>query len=187
MYIPHKELIIGGQRSGKTNRAEYLAAQWLQQSPNNQAVYLATAQAHDEEMHARIAYHRQERALRIPSMQTVESTDLTTHLQTRSRPDTAIVLDCLTLWLTQMYFPWQGAAATVDDIRARINAFLDTLAACQAQVYIVSNEIGLGLVAPQPETRAFVDALGLLNQQVAALCNHATFMAAGLPLPLKRP
>ena len=68
-----------------------------------------------------------------------------------------------------------------------ITALLQALKACQAQVYLVSNEIGLGLIPLGQENRAFVDALGMLNQRVAAACSHVTLMAAGLPLPLKRP
>lgn len=198
MPFLHKELIIGGQRSGKTTRAENLAAQWLQQakqqtehhSPQHKVVYVATAQAHDDEMRARIARHRQDRALRLPQATTIESTNLTLQLQTHSHADTAIVIDCLTLWLAQLYFPHPSADNAIcdaKDINARIDTFLQALSSCQAQVYIVSNEIGLGVVATHAQTRAFVDALGLLNQRVAAICSHVTLMAAGLPLTLKQP
>ena len=76
---------------------------------------------------------------------------------------------------------------TEDDEQAIHQALLQALKACQAQVYLVSNEIGLGLIPLGQENRAFVDALGMLNQRVAAACSHVTLMAAGLPLPLKRP
>ncbi|MDO5654014.1 MAG: bifunctional adenosylcobinamide kinase/adenosylcobinamide-phosphate guanylyltransferase [Brachymonas sp.] len=186
MNPSHKELILGGQRSGKTRRAEAQVAQWLQQSVNHRAVYVATAYAHDEEMRQRIARHQQDRAARVPRMQTVESTAIATVLQTHSQADTAIVVDCLTLWLTHWLMPWQTAPATQDAVAAHTETLLRAIADTQAQLFIVSNEIGLGVVAADPATRAFVDALGLLNQRVAAVCNHVTLMAAGLPLALKQ-
>ncbi len=184
---PHKELILGGQRSGKSARAELLTAQWLAQSAAHRAIFLATAQAHDEEMRQRIARHQQDRAQRLPGIQTVESTDITTQLLAHSRSDTAIVIDCLTLWLTHLHMPWQAAPATPAEAEARTQALLQAIADCRASLFIVSNEIGLGVIAPAPETRRFVDALGRLNQRVAAVCSHVTFMAAGLPLCLKQP
>ena len=184
---PHKELILGGQRSGKSARAELLAAQWLAQSPKRRAVFLATAQAHDEEMRQRIARHQQDRAQRLPGMQTIESTDIAAQLLAHSHADTAIVVDCLTLWLTHLLMPWQSPPATAEEAAASSDALLRTIAHTQASLFIVSNEIGLGVIAPAPETRRFVDALGRLNQRVAAACSHVTFMAAGLPLSLKHP
>lgn len=183
----HKELILGGQRSGKSARAERLAAEWLDRSPTHRAVYVATAQAHDEEMRLRIAHHQQDRAQRAPGMLTVESTDLAAQLNAHSHIGTAIVIDCLTLWLTHLLMPWQGATAPATEVASRTNALLQAICDCQAHLFIVSNEIGLGVIAPAPETRQFVDAIGRLNQRVAAACSHVTFMAAGLPLPLKHP
>lgn len=184
---PHKELILGGQRSGKSARAERLAAEWLSRSPAHRAVYVATAQAHDEEMRLRIARHQQDRARRAPGMLTVESTDLGAQLNTHSRTGTAIVVDCLTLWLTSLLMPWQGTATPAAEAASRTDTLLQAICDCQAHLFIVSNEIGLGVIAPAPETRQFVDAIGQLNQRVAAVCSHVTFMAAGLPLPLKHP
>ena len=184
---PHKELILGGQRSGKSARAEQLAAQWLAQSPTHHALFLATAQAHDDEMRQRIIRHQQDRALRLPGIQTIEGADVAAQLLAHSHADTAIVLDCLTLWLTQLHMPWQAPPTTPQQTEARTDALLHAIASSQARLFIVSNEIGLGVIAPAPETRRFVDALGRLNQRVAAVCSHVTFMAAGLPLPLKHP
>ncbi len=183
----HKELILGGQRSGKSARAERLAAEWLDRSPTYRAVYVATAQAHDEEMRLRIAHHQQDRAQRAPGMLTVESTDLAAQLNAHSHTGTAIVIDCLTLWLTHLLMPWQGATTPATEVASRTNALLQAICDCQAHLFIVSNEIGLGVIAPAPETRQFVDAIGRLNQRVAAACSHVTFMVAGLPLPLKHP
>lgn len=182
---PSKELILGGQRSGKSARAEQLTAQWLARLPTNRAVFLATAQAHDEEMRQRISRHQQDRAQRLPGIQTIESTDVAAELLAHSHADTAIVVDCLTLWLTHLHMPWQAAPATAEEQTKRTDALLHAITHCRSSLFIVSNEVGLGVVAPTPETRRFVDALGLLNQRVAAACNQVTFMAAGLPLTLK--
>lgn len=182
-----KELILGGQRSGKSARAEQLTAQWLTQRPTHRAIFLATAQAHDEEMRQRITRHQQDRAQRLPGIQTIESTNLAAELLAHSCADTAIVVDCLTLWLTHLHMPWQAEPATAQEQAERTDALLHAISTCQASIFIVSNEVGLGIVASTPETRRFVDALGLLNQRVAAACSHVTFMAAGLPLSLKHP
>lgn len=180
-----KELILGGQRSGKSARAEQLTAQWLARQPTHRAVFLATAQAHDDEMRQRISRHQQDRAQRLPGIQTIENTDVAAVLLSHSHADTAIVVDCLTLWLTHLHMPWQAPPASEAEQAKRTDALLHAITHCRASLFIVSNEVGLGLVAPTPETRRFVDALGLLNQRVAAACNHVTFMAAGLPLTLK--
>jgi adenosylcobinamide kinase/adenosylcobinamide-phosphate guanylyltransferase len=202
---PHHELILGGQKSGKTARAEHMAAHWLaaaqaptQTSAENiatapqaeaqprRAIYIATAQPWDEEMRQRIARHQSERAQRVPSMVTLETTDLPAALHAHSNPHTLLVIDCLTLWLTHLLMPMHGKPDAAQ-AQSGITALLQALKACQAQVYLVSNEIGLGLIPLGQENRAFVDALGMLNQRVAAACSHVTLMAAGLPLPLKRP
>lgn len=183
---PSKELILGGQRSGKSARAEQLTAQWLARLPSHRAVFLATAQAHDDEMRQRISRHQQDRAQRLPGIQTIESTDVAAELLNHSHADTAIVVDCLTLWLTHLHMPWQAAPASAEEQAQRTDALLHAITHCRSNLFIVSNEIGLGIVAPTPETRRFVDALGLLNQRVAAACNQVTFMAAGLPLTLKQ-
>ena len=183
---PHHELILGGQKSGKTAHAERLAGAWLQQSDQHRAIYLATAQAWDDEMRQRIARHQQERALRVPGMRTVElarlPVDLPTWLGQESRADTAIVIDCLTLWLTHWLMPVEQSSPTAN---CPADGLLQAISACKAHIYLVSNEIGLGVIPLGAQTRAFVDALGSLNQRVAAVCSHVTLMVAGLPLPLK--
>lgn len=107
------ELILGGQRSGKSRRAELLARDWLAASPSHQAVMIATAQAWDEEMVERIARHQQDRAERVPGMNTVEElTALGEAIQTHSAPQTLVVVDCLTLWLTNLLMPHEVAKKT---------------------------------------------------------------------------
>lgn len=188
--IARSELILGGQKSGKSRRAELLARQWVQQSPEHRAVMIATAQPWDEEMRTRIARHQQERAERVPGMTTVEEPlELAEAITRHSTPATLVVVDCLTLWLTNQLMPVDfdpnSPPAQVEP--ARVASFLIAIAQAPGPVVFVGNEIGLGVIPMGREVRAFVDALGRLNQQVAATCERVTLMAAGLPLSLKAP
>ncbi|MDD2713292.1 MAG: bifunctional adenosylcobinamide kinase/adenosylcobinamide-phosphate guanylyltransferase [Simplicispira sp.] len=261
--IARSELILGGQKSGKSRRAELLAQGWLAQSPQHRALLIATAQPWDDEMRARIHRHQRDRAERVPGMATLEEPhDLAAALARHSRPDTLIVVDCLTLWLTHWLMPateagqegldvpptqqpccptpspagdrlgWGPAALDREaglfaappapipafpqggkelnpvaaafggggaptqpglkpnqppalDWQAQRALFLEALEGAPGPVVLVGNEIGLGVIPMGREVRAFVDALGLLNQQVARVCQRVTLMAAGLPLSLK--
>ena len=183
------ELILGGQKSGKSRRAELLARSWLAQSPSHQAVMIATAQPWDDEMRERIARHQTDRAERVPGMQTVEEPlALGETLARYSQPQTHVVVDCLTLWLTNLLMPAENNEqneAAAHAARAQVAMVLRAIENAAGPVVLVGNEIGLGVIPLGRETRAFVDALGLLNQQVAQACQRVTFMAAGLPLTLK--
>lgn len=177
-----RELILGGQRSGKSRRAEALAQAWLGAGvAGRRAVFIATGSAHDEEMRARIERHRADRAARLPSMLTVEEPlALADVLQQHLSPDCLVVVDCLTLWLANQAEPLEGFAEAEGT-----QAFLTVIEEARGPVVMVSNEIGLGVVPLGREVRAYVDALGWLNQQVAARCDRVCLMAAGLPLWLK--
>jgi adenosylcobinamide kinase/adenosylcobinamide-phosphate guanylyltransferase len=178
-----RELILGGQRSGKSARAETLAADWLTASPAHRAVFVATATAWDDEMRERIARHQRDRAQRVPGMVTVEEpVGLARALAAHDDARTLVVVDCLTLWLTNLLMPAQGEAAPAEAAAATLAS---TITAHTGPLILVSNEIGLGVIPMGREVRAFVDALGRLNQQVAAACDRVTLMAAGLPLTLK--
>ena len=189
------EFILGGQRSGKSRRAELLARDWLAQSPDHKAVMIATATAWDDEMKERIARHQQDRAERVPGMTTVEEPiDLGKTIQTHSSPQTLVVVDCLTLWLTNLMMPHENAENSLKNISkmsvaqqmlAQAATLLIAIRNALGPVILVGNEIGLGVIPMGRETRDFVDALGRLNQDVAAVCERVTFMAAGLPLTLK--
>ncbi len=186
--IANSELILGGQKSGKSRRAELLAAQWLAQDPAHRAVLIATAQPWDEEMRQRIARHQADRAERVPGMRTVEAPlALAEALQAHSRADTLVVVDCLTLWLTNLLMPAEPIqkvpAARAET--AQVASLLRAISQAPGPVVLVGNEIGLGVIPLGREVRAFVDALGRLNQDVAAACQRVTLMAAGLPLHLK--
>lgn len=178
-----RELILGGQKSGKSRTAEERALCWLA-APGHQAMLLATAQADDEEMTARIERHRLDRALRAPALQTVEASgDLADAIATHGAGDTLLVVDCLTLWLTQRLLPFSGPAAP--DLAVQTDALLAALAAATGPVVLVSNEIALGIVSMDSATRRFVDALGLLHQRVAAACDRVTLMVAGCEVAVK--
>ena len=189
------EFILGGQRSGKSRRGEFLARDWLAQSPDHQAVMIATATAWDDEMKDRIARHQLDREERVPGMTTVEEpVNLGEAVQTHSKPKTIVVVDCLTLWLTNLLMPHENAETSIknrlnlppgQEIQAQAASLLIAIKDASGPVILVGNEIGLGVIPMGRETRDFVDALGRLNQDVAAVCERVTFMAAGLPLTLK--
>jgi adenosylcobinamide kinase/adenosylcobinamide-phosphate guanylyltransferase len=187
--IARSELILGGQRSGKSRRAEMLARSWLDAAPDHQAVLIATAQPWDAEMRDRIARHRQDRAERVPGMLTVEEPlELAQAITQHSSARTLVVVDCLTLWLTNLLMPAENSVPNglpAHDPQAQAAMLLIAIQGCSGPLVLVGNEIGLGVIPMGQETRAFVDALGRLNQQVAAACERVTFMAAGLPLTLK--
>jgi len=187
--IARSELILGGQKSGKSRRAELLARHWLAESPAHDAVLIATAQPWDEEMRQRITRHQQDRAARVPKLRTLEEPlALAQALADCSQPHTLVVVDCLTLWLTNLRMPAENNERInppAQEPRAQAAMLLRAIEAASGPVILVGNEIGLGVIPLGRETRAFVDALGLLNQQVAQACQRVTLMAAGLPLTLK--
>ena len=191
MPMPEHELILGGQKSGKSRRAEQRAVDWLAASPGmHRAVLIATAQAYDDEMQERIVRHQADRAERVPGMRTIEEpVELARAVVTQSAPDTLVVIDCLTLWLTNLLMPLRTEAArpTTRTPSAHAAMLLVALREARGPVVLVGNEIGLGVIPLGGETRAFVDALGRLNQDVAAACGRVTLMVAGLPLTLKAP
>ena len=175
------EFILGGQKSGKSRRAEQRAADWLLAGPRtHRAVMIATAQAYDDEMLERI----------VPGMRTIEEPiELARAIVTQSTPETLVVVDCLTLWLTNLMMPMpcEDARPATRTPATHAAMLLVALREARGPVVLVGNEIGLGVIPLGRETRAFVDALGRLNQDVAAACHRVTLMAAGLPLSLKAP
>jgi adenosylcobinamide kinase/adenosylcobinamide-phosphate guanylyltransferase len=185
LQVARSELILGGQKSGKTARAEALAAAWLAQAGEHRAVYIATAQAWDEEMRERIARHRRDRAERVPRMATVEEpVELAQAIGRHGRADTLLVVDCLTLWLTALLMPMAGGSP-LPDLPPERASLAAAIAACAGPLVLVSNEIGLGVIPMGRDVRHFVDALGTLNQSAAGACERVTLMSAGLPMRLK--
>ncbi len=169
--MPPLTFILGGARSGKSAHAESL----LRRLPPPWA-YVATAQAFDDEMRARIAAHR---ARRESGWRTVEAPlDLPGAL--RQAGDAPVLVDCLTLWLTNLMLGGHDRAVA----QAALDAALDERA---APTVLVSNEVGLGIVPEHALARAFRDEAGRLHQRVAARADTVILMVAGLPLTVKAP
>jgi adenosylcobinamide kinase/adenosylcobinamide-phosphate guanylyltransferase len=163
-------LVLGGARSGKSRHAEALisacAPPWC---------YIATAEAHDDEMAARIAEHRMRRGA---NWQTVDAPrDLPGALASTTSVG-AVLVDCLTLWLSNLMLADADIAAETTRLEA-------ALARATVSVVLVSNEVGLGIVPDNALARHFRDAQGRLNQQIAARADHVVLMVAGLPLVVK--
>jgi adenosylcobinamide kinase/adenosylcobinamide-phosphate guanylyltransferase len=180
-----RELIIGGARSGKSTLAEKRAY-----ASGLKVVYVATAQALDGEMKQRIALHR---ARRPASWGLVEAPlGLAQTLREHAAPDVFLLVDCLTLWLSNLLFA--GAAARQAEagevvacplFAGEVQALVETLPKLPGQIALVSNEVGWGVVPMAAVSRLFADEQGRLNQRVAAVCDEVTLVAAGLPLKLK--
>ena len=164
-------LVLGGARSGKSRLAEQIV-----EASGLARFYLATAEAGDDEMRTRIGEHRKRRGA---GWRTIETPlDLETALAETARPDRAILVDCLTVWLSNIFLA-EG------DVGERIAALAVSLRELPGLIVVVSNEVGMGLVPDNALGRSFRDAQGRLNQSVAEACATVIFVAAGLPLALK--
>ena len=163
-------LILGGAASGKSAYAESLVFQ-----EDRSRVYVATSQAWDDEMRQKIADHKAQRG---PNWRTIEEpVDMTAALATVSA-DEIVLIDCATLWLTNVMLGDH-------DLEAETQAFLAAIEACPAPVIIVSNETGLGIVPDNKLARDFRNAQGRLNQRLAQISDAVVFVAAGLPMVMK--
>lgn len=182
------ELILGGARSGKSRTAEQRAVAWLAADTRHSATLVATALAGDEEMAARIARHRANRAARVPALDTVEAPQaLGATLQRLAQPQRLLVVDCLTLWVTQclMAPPAERRAAAAVPWPQERDALIAVLRESVSPIVLVSNELGLGVMPMSGEARACIDELGLLHQAVAEHCRRVTLMVAGCELRVK--
>lgn len=169
--LPAVTLVLGGARSGKSAYAERLVAE------TGAGLYLATAEARDGEMAERIRQHQERRGAGWDTVE--EPLALADALRTHARADRPILVDCLTLWLSNLL------AAGDDRLDAETRALLNTLPSLPGQVLLVSNEVGQGIVPVNPLARRFRDEAGRLHQAVARLCGRVTLVVAGLPLTLK--
>ena len=165
-------LVLGGAHSGKSRYAEWLITAYPQPW-----IYVATAEARDDEMAERIAAHR---ARRDAGWQTVEAPhDLAAALEA-APAGAAMLVDCLTLWLSNLMQPGF-------DIEAQTARLQEALAGRAGPTVLVSNEVGLGIVPDNALARRFRDLQGILNQRLAAQATRVVMMVAGLPIPVKSP
>ena len=168
-----KELILGGARSGKSSHAEMLAKE-----SNLEVVYIATATVYDKEMQKRVDHHRFQRPDHWPVIE--ESYDLAGVLQREAREDRCLLVDCLTLWVTNLL--------CIEDKELwpkKHQELLDILPTLPGRILMVSNEVGMGIVPMGELSRQFVDESGRLHQSIARIADKVTFVAAGLPLVMK--
>jgi adenosylcobinamide kinase/adenosylcobinamide-phosphate guanylyltransferase len=166
-------LVLGGARSGKSRYAERLVL-----ASGLAPVYVATAEALDDEMAARIAAHRARRGGKWRTVE--EPLDLVAALHRECAPDRAVLVDCLTLWLANL----MGGDRPPGPEMERLVAALGALPGARV---LVSNEVGLGVVPTAAMARSFIDHAGWLHQRIAEQADLVVFMAAGLPLHLKAP
>jgi len=184
-----RELVIGGARSGKSALAEKHAAE-----SGLRVVYVATADwnanAQDPEMARRIAHQRARRPDRWGLVEA--PVQLAAALQANAAKDVCLVVDCLTLWLSNLLFAGEaarqaegGEAIDCPLLSSETTALIELLPKLPGWITLVSNEVGWGIVPMHPLSRCFADEQGRLNQRVAAVCDRVTLVAAGLPLALK--
>ncbi len=178
-------LVLGGARSGKSAYAERLARE-----SGKEVVYVATSRAGDAEMAARIGHHRARRPAHWRTVE--EELALAAALRTHCAPGRLVLVDCLTLWLSNLMFcdgrswPDVGEVVLPERFHQERKALLDLLeAGVEGDIVLVSNEVGMGIVPWGAVSRSFADEAGWLNQAVAAAADRAVFVAAGLPLVLK--
>jgi adenosylcobinamide kinase / adenosylcobinamide-phosphate guanylyltransferase len=165
--------VLGGARSGKSRHAEALV-----EADGRAPLYLATAEALDDEMRDRIRRHRDRRG---PRWETIETPlDLATALRRHATEQRVVLVDCLTLWLSNVMTAGRPVGREVEIL-------LEATARLAAPVVCVANEVGLGIVPETPLGRAFRDEAGRLNQRVAALADRVVLVVAGLPLTIKDP
>ena len=168
--LPKLTLVLGGARSGKSRHAEALVS-----AAPPPWIYLATGEPGDDEMAARIAEHR---ARRGSQWQTVEAPRDLAGALAKAPPNAAVLVDCLTLWLSNLML----AGADIEAETARLEA---ALMARAGPTVLVANEVGLGIVPDNPLARRFRDAQGRLTQRIAAKADHVVLLVAGIPMKVK--
>jgi adenosylcobinamide kinase/adenosylcobinamide-phosphate guanylyltransferase len=174
-------LVVGGARSGKSRHAEQLAA------AHPAVIYLATAHAGDPEMAQRIARHRRRRAEQAPGWRTVEEPwDVAATVAAHDAADGCVLLECLTLWVTNLMLGLPGRQALADaEIDRQVERLIDVARAGAGRLIVVSNEVGCGIVPENALARRFGDVLGEANQRLAAVATEVVGCVAGIPVRIK--
>ena len=167
-------LVVGGVRSGKSRWAQELAAK------NERVAYFATAQACDAEMREKIRRHQDDRPRHWHTVE--EPLELASAIAKHGAAFDVLLVDCLTVFVANLL---EDAEIDSSRMELRIASFLETIRAAPVSLVLVSNEVGSGVVPPYPAGRRFRDALGELNQRVAAIADNVVLLVAGLPLALK--
>lgn len=172
-------LILGGARSGKSDYAEHLAREL-----NQPVLYIATATAFDDEMRERIEHHK---STRPAAWQTLEA-PMNIAAATGNMQPEVVLLDCITLLVSNILLSLPEDSP-FDIVMQKVKDEIDSLIEMQKRIggewFIVSNEVGLGLVPPYPLGRMYRDALGRANQMLARAAEHVLFMVAGIPTTIK--
>ncbi len=169
-----KELILGGARSGKSHYAETCAAE-----SGLNVVYVATAQAHDDEMQLRIQYHQQHRPAHWQLIE--EPVNLVSVLKNNADSSKCMLVDCLTLWLSNQLCSDEHK----DQLQKNVDDLIDLLPDLQGKIIFVSNEVSMGIIPMGEINRQFIDEAGRLHQRLAAVCDKVTLMVAGIPSHIK--
>ncbi|WP_349431814.1 bifunctional adenosylcobinamide kinase/adenosylcobinamide-phosphate guanylyltransferase [Methylomarinum sp. Ch1-1] len=173
------ELVLGGARSGKSRYAERQAL-----AEDKAVIYVATAEVGDDEMQSRIARHRADRPEHWLTVE--EPIRLADTIKLYTTDDSCLLIDCLTLWLSNVLFDRRGGLQ-FERFQQEKSALLSVLQRTSGRIIMVSNEVGHGVVPMQKNTRRFVDEAGRLHQDIARICDRVVLVTAGLPQVLKSP
>lgn len=182
-------LVTGGARSGKSSFAERLCM-----SKSREATYVATAQAFDEEMMERISLHKLQRIqANYPWRNVEEPFQLVKLLRDwrQSHPDTeeneapTVLLDCLTIWLSNILLSYEGQEDIQDKVKAEIVRLVDEVQQYPGHLIMVTNEVGNGIVPEYPLGRLYRDLAGFMNQAISRSCSEVFLVTAGIPIELK--
>jgi adenosylcobinamide kinase/adenosylcobinamide-phosphate guanylyltransferase len=175
-------LVLGGARSGKSTYAQNLAGR-----ENGPVLYVATAEALDEEMAARILAHRRQRPPNWSLLEQTSCVGLAISERLRRQPAPVVLLDCLTMLVSNILSvsPQEAVLAGTGALNVEIDQLLHSYEDSQAHWIIVSSEVGMGIVPPYPLGRVYRDALGSINQRIAARADAVILLVAGMPLQLK--
>ena len=169
-----KQLILGGARSGKSYYAETCATE-----SGLDVIYVATAQALDDEMQQRIKHHQQQRPVHWQLIE--EPINLVSTLKDNANNKTCILVDCLTLWLSNQLCSEENKS----QLQGNINNLINILPELPGKIIFVSNEVSMGIIPMGEINRQFVDEAGRLHQRLATVCDKVTLMVAGIPSQIK--